>query len=74
MANVSRDWVVFEKGLVCGGLLGDWKHPGRVSSHVPDCWVAGGRVQPGRIFRGRGWEGIGRTHKNVKSGGEERRD
>jgi len=44
VANVSRDWIVFEESLVCGGLLGDRKHPGRVSRHVPDCRVAGGRV------------------------------
>ena len=68
VANVSRDWVVFEESLVCRGLLGDGEHPGRVSRHVPDCRVAGGRVQPGWVVRRRGWEGVGRAHENIKSG------
>ena len=31
VANVSRDWIVFEQSLVCQGLLGDREHQSRVS-------------------------------------------
>ena len=68
VANVSRDWIVFEESLVFRGLLGHRQHSGRVSRHVPDCRVARGRVQPGWVVRRRGWEGVGRAHEHIETG------
>ena len=72
VANVSCNWIVFKESLISRVLLGDREHPSGVSSQVPDCRVARGRVQPGWVVWRGGWEGVGRAHENIKTGVDRR--